>query len=390
MRGIWSKFRYFTRILWVRAIAIGCLAIVSIALASTIGPYIPEGLSDTVDRQGVDRVLDSLANAMLTVTTFSVSVMVAVRNAATSRWTPRYIKLLARDPVTQNVLASFIGAYIFALVSIILSNASAFTRGGIFVLFGMTCIAILLVVVAIVRWVAHLQEVGSLSETAQNLQNFIMDCLNGKKSAPCWGANSQSTAKKSDTISYSYFTADVSGYLTHIDLMRLQKMAVKDDIEVHFTVRVGDYIRRGEEIGYTTDGANLEHLMKYVYFSGSRSFIQDVRFGIIALVDIAIKALSPGVNDPETAVEVVRRLDALIEYMDLDENVDKNTVEFGKIWLLPNDTKSLIDESFRSIYYYGKDHPSVLSTMKLTLSHYVENGSPEISDACSIWLSKID
>ncbi|MEJ1268514.1 DUF2254 family protein [Pantoea ananatis] len=78
----------------------------------------------------MDNILNILASSMLAVTTFSLSTMVTAFGSATTHVTPRAMKLVVEDSTTQNVLATFIGSFLFSLVGIIALNMGAYGEQG--------------------------------------------------------------------------------------------------------------------------------------------------------------------------------------------------------------------------------------------------------------------
>ena len=100
---------------------------------------------------------------MLAVTTFSLSTMVSAYSAATSNVTPRATKLLMEDSTTQNVLATFVGSFLFSLVGIIALSTGAYGDGGRVVLFASRSCVIGLIVVTLLRWIDHLSRLGRVT-----------------------------------------------------------------------------------------------------------------------------------------------------------------------------------------------------------------------------------
>ena len=382
MTNFTHRAREISRILWVRALSIGLLAVLAAVLTPFLGPYVPESISGLVDKEGVNRVLDSLATALLTVTTFSVSVMVAVRTAATDRWSPRYLALLSNDPVTQNVLATFIGTYIFSLTAIILSNTGPFSQGGYAIIFALTVFTIVLVIVAILRWVSHLQSLGSLAATCRDLANTISKLLTDKGHDPCWGAN-RLDADAIASFGDNKIDAQWSGYLTSVRLEDLQKAAKENGARIALDVRVGDYIRDGQHIGYLEGDMETEEIGKFLTFAEVRTFDQDARFAISTLSEIAVKALSPSVNDPSSAMDVITWIDSFTSDMDVDDRAQENELKYPDIWLRPTTTMDLFGSSYFAIARYAMDHYNVVQLLLRILHHHRKSDTPQISEAAS-------
>ena len=88
---LWSQM---TRRLWLRATLIGMLGVLAAILAAVVEPFIPWNISGTIGANAVGSILHIMAASMLTVTTFSLSVMTSAYGAATSSVSPRATKLL--------------------------------------------------------------------------------------------------------------------------------------------------------------------------------------------------------------------------------------------------------------------------------------------------------
>ena len=132
---ILRKAKYYTRKLWVRVFIMGLLAFTAIAVSQLVEYIIPEKLAQSVNGTSADRLLNTIASAMLSVTIFSITVMVSVYQSSSSQWTLRIHRLILQDRNTQNTMAVFIGAYVFALLGIILRETGVYDDDHAFVLF---------------------------------------------------------------------------------------------------------------------------------------------------------------------------------------------------------------------------------------------------------------
>ena len=280
------------------------------------------------------------------------------------------------------MLATFIGTYIFSLTAIILLNTGPFSQGGYAIIFALTVFTIVLVVVAILRWVSHLQSLGSLEAALDDLTKAVSDLLEQKGHDPCWGAN---RIDKDGLQSFEgrKINAQWVGYLTSVRLEDLQKAAKENDSKIALSVSVGDYIRDGQQIGTISGDLETEEIGKFLSFGMSRTFDQDARFAVSTLSEIAIKTLSPSVNDPSSAIDVVTRLDSLTEHMDVDERDQENELKYPNIWLLPTTAEDLFQASYYAITRYAVDHFVVMRHLLATLAHHKRSETSHISDAAS-------
>ncbi len=122
--------KQFSRKLWVRASLFCVLAILTAFVGVLANNTIPDEFSRKVGAQAVDGILHIIANSMLVVATFSLSVMVSTYSAATNNVTPRSTQLLLQDTTSQNALSVFIGAFIYSLVGIIALSQRVYSDSG--------------------------------------------------------------------------------------------------------------------------------------------------------------------------------------------------------------------------------------------------------------------
>jgi uncharacterized membrane protein len=108
-----------------------------------------------------------------------------------------------------------------------------------------------------------------------------------------------------------------SGYIRFIDTARLVALAKSYHVKVHVARRVGHFVPAGTTIfmvyrGERLSGEEREELLDAVDLGPSRTLQQDVEFGVLQIVDIALKAISPAVNDPSTGISCVDQLSRIL------------------------------------------------------------------------------
>lgn len=295
-----------SRLLVVRVILIALLAVVAIVVAKLFSALIPDGISCKVGAEAVDRILTIIATSMLTVTTFSLTVMAATHRSVASLWTPRAHQILLQDTTTHNVLATFVGAYLYALIGIILRETEVFAGEELLVLFAMTIVVALLVVIAIIRWISHLEMFGSLIETGKRIEQRGTEAWALRAKWPSLGAQPLGEVPERARV----VRAEQSGYLQQVYQDRLQDCAEEADARIWLTRQVGAFIHRGEELARTdaAEGVLDDRLRANMSLGTLRNFAQDPEFGLLCLSEIGSRALSPGINDPGTAIDAVRRI----------------------------------------------------------------------------------
>ena len=298
-----------SRKLWVRTVSFAVLALISAMVAIAVQPLIPESLSDLIGAGAAEKILTILASSMLTVTTFSLSVMIAAFSASTNSVSPRATRLLMEDTTTHNALATFVGSFLFSIVSIILLNTELYNKQGKVVLFLTTILVIVLIVVTILVWINHLSGLGRVGETARKVEDEAYGALKAFVKCPWLHANPLTDLGQIPDGARAVQTERI-GYIQHIDIKAINKWAEQNSCHVYVVVRAGIFIDPHRPLlwveGASGQPDNTDLLAAFT-IEDFRTFDQDPRFGLLVLAEIASKALSPAVNDPGTAIEIIGR-----------------------------------------------------------------------------------
>ncbi len=304
------------RTLWLRAASVGLLGILSALLALPVQSLITEPLPFIIGSSAVENILNILATSMLTVTIFSLSVMVSAYNAASTGVTPRATQLIKEDPTTQNALATFLGSFLFSLVGIIALSTGLYNEVGRFVLFVATIGVIASIFATLLRWIEHLSGLGRVGRTTAQVEARVKDALLQHCAHPNLGGQvlqDDSPPENANTV-----FAGSPGYVQHIDVAALAQCAAQHGCHIAITALPGTLVHTTRPLGWYTGAENqalADGFQDCFTIGMERSFEQDPRFGLSVLSEIASRALSPAVNDPGTAIDVLNRaLRLLLDY----------------------------------------------------------------------------
>lgn len=307
------RIQQMWRTLWIRATIISALGFVAAALSPLIATIIPSDVLVKIKGDTVRSLLDILANSMLTVTTFSLTIMVTTHLTASQQVTPRVHRLLRSDTRTQTVLATFIGAFVFSLTSIVLLQLGAVGEAGFAALYVATLGVIGLVILSILRWVGHLSSLGSLEDSVRKVQREAQSALESRYASPFLGGE---PPRSIDNEYHTVFSA-TRGFVQHIDTGKISEHLESWAARFHLGVAPGDLVRVGDALGTleveAMDEAMEEDVRECFTLGDARTYEQDAIFGITVLTEIAERALSPAINDPQTAIDVLARLTELLE-----------------------------------------------------------------------------
>lgn len=341
-------FRQLTRQLWFRSSLFAVLAVVTALVAIAVKPFIPFSVSGLVGTDAVDKILAILASSMLAVTTFSLNIMVSAYNTASSSVTPRATKLLLEDRTTQNVLATFIGSFLYSLVGIVALGMGAYGSQGRAVLFFVTLIVIVMIVITLLRWIQHLSQFGRMAETSQRVEEAAAGALLSFLQDPFLGC-SPWHGQGREVQNMSPLLPDQIGYLQHIDLQKLSALAEKSHQILYLNVRPGTFLHFSFPLLYTQQPLSAEQVkaLRDAFTVGEqRSFDQDPRFGLCVLSEIASRALSPAVNDPGTAIDIIGRT---VRLLCQQPETGDGATPYPRLFLKPAEISDLFDDIFTPV-----------------------------------------
>lgn len=369
-----------TRQLGVRAALITLLAFVAAGAAPYLAPFVPEPLANLVTADAVISLLQILASTMLAVTIFSLSVVISARQSASSQVTPRSHQVLIEDRVTQNVLSTFLGAFIFSLVDVIFLGTGLYSGPTVTVILGFTLIVFALVIFAILRWITHIAELGSVTATSRKIEAAAFAAVSARRDLPCLGARPLSPEHLEVPARAQSFAAWDTGYVQHINLKGLSAAARAGDGNVYVAVQPGELVSPGDIMAYYTADLDEARLKRAFTLADRRVFEQDPRFGVIVLSEIAQRALSPGVNDPGTAIDILTRLARVLAHYCTESASEKEPM-LPRIWMTPVTPEELIRDGFDPIARDGAGTFEVQVRLQKTLALLSKSGDHEMEQA---------
>jgi len=374
------RFRRAVRQLWVRATFIAVCAVFLALSSRSLAWLVPDGIAGKVSRDVVVSLLQVMASSMLAVTIFSLSVIISARQSASSQVTPRSHQVLMEDRTTQNVLAVFLGSFIFSLAGVIILQTGFFAGRSVGVMLFFTLAVILCVILAILRWIEHLAELGSVTATNRRIENAAAAALDARYNLPCLGARPLTMGQLEVPARAVDFRAWDTGYVQHIDLKALSRAARETDGNVYVIAQPGELVSPGDTLVYYTADIDEARLKAAFTLSDRRVFEQDPRFGVIVLSEIAQRALSPGVNDPGTAIDIITRFSRLLANFK-DEADPKLTPRLPHIWMSAVTADELVRDAFDPIARDGAGSVEVQMRIQKTLCLLAQSGDETMKEA---------
>ncbi|MDM7458395.1 MAG: DUF2254 domain-containing protein, partial [Paracoccus sp. (in: a-proteobacteria)] len=323
----------------------------------------------------------------LSVTTFSLSILTAAYATASSGSTPRSVRLLVRDATSQTVLATFIGAFVFSLVGLIMLKTKLYGEEGRVMLFAVTLVVIALVILSLLRWISRLGEMGLVGDTVSQLEKATVKALCERVESPWLGANPLRGAPPDDA--WPVFPDSV-GYMQHADMGGLSKKAEAQGLTIFLLAEPGDFVHpglpamvvRGPADDQCDDAEAV--LLSCLTIRPERDYRQDPRFGLATLSEVAQRALSPAVNDPATAVDVCR---AVLRVLSHWRHPLTPEVIYPRIYLKGLDAEELIRQTLLPLARDGAQNHQMLTSL-LQVIHGLALIGPSVYGAAARRLSR--
>ncbi|MGB5437549.1 MAG: DUF2254 family protein, partial [Maribacter sp.] len=268
------------------------------------------GINDLVpniDEESIGGLLDTISASMLVISIFAVASMLSAFSSASSTATPRSFKIVVTDDVSQNALSIFIGAFIFSIVATIALENGYYEKAGRFILFLFTIIFFAIVILTFLRWVDRISRLGRLEHTINQVETVAAKSLSTYiKNTRLKGLPSNGKFPNGIAV-----LANSVGYIQHINLGALQSVAEEFELKIRLNGVPGKFVHKNYAIAHFSSNQNLnldkiqKSINKAILVGQTRLFDEDPRFGLISLTEIASRALSPGINDPGTAIQII-------------------------------------------------------------------------------------
>jgi len=337
----------------VRASLLGMLGVVTSLMATVAEQFIPWDIPGQIGADAVDGILNIIASSMLAVTTFSLSVMVAAYASATNNVTPRATKLLMQDPTTQNVLATFIGSFLFSLVGLVALSTGSYGDRGRVVLFVVTVGVIAVIVVTILHWIDHLSRLGRVGETIIRVERAVTKSLQARVEDPFLRARPLLNPKQEIPAGACAIYPEQIGYVQFIDIESLAKWGEETNTEIFVEAVPGTFVHPARALAWVAGPESEEGLKKVrdaFTISDERTYDQDPRFGLSVLAEIASRAMSTAINDGGTAIDVIGRSVRLLAiWRESPAAKELEEFRFPQVWVPPLKVEDMFDDLYLPI-----------------------------------------
>ncbi|MFT5534366.1 MAG: putative membrane protein [Candidatus Paceibacteria bacterium] len=340
--------------LWIKPLLF-CLLSIAAALLAQLADTVPisanlERLIPDVNQDSIEDLLKISAASMLVIATFSVSSMVAAYASAGNTATPRAFSLVIADDVSQNALSTFIGVFIYSIVALVALMNGVYEKSGRFLLISLTLISLTVVIVTFVRWVDKIARLGRLGNVIDKVEAATANAMRDRQAFPNLRGVPATLSAEHATAVY----AETVGYVQWIDTGKLQSCACEYNLRILVAALPGTFATPDRPIAYvlpddlSADITDTAHIGQSFVIGQDRLFDHDPRFGLVVLSEIASRALSPAVNDPGTAIDIIGTLVRLFVHWSASRELEQ-TPECDRVFVPDLSVADMFDDAFTAI-----------------------------------------
>ncbi len=320
--------------------------------------------------EGAAGVLSAIAGSMATLAGLVFSLTLVALTLASSQFGPRLLRNFMRDRFTQFVLGTFLGAFLYCLFVL---RTVRREDGSEFVPHISVTIGVVLAVVSLVMLIGFIHRLAT-SIQADTLVTRVFDDLRhtidrlypeelGEDAAVAEPALPDAPA--------ATLTAQATGYLQAVDGDTLMQTTVEHNIVVEVLRRPGHYLLAGSPLAriWPQDRASEEirkEILGTFSIGSNRTPTQDVEFVVNQLVEVAVRALSPGINDPFTAITCIDRLASGLVHLahrKIPSAARLDDAGTLRVVARPVAFPEVLDTAYNQIRQYGRTSTAVLTRL---------------------------
>src|SRR5690606_19685983 len=239
----------------------------------------------------------------------------------------------------------------FSLIGIIALNTGVYDNEGRVILFIVTLCVIAIIVATILIWIEHLSHLGRVGETSSKVEKATLAAVLQRAEYP-WLGGSPLNFTLIPSSAKPVYSAQI-GYIQHIDMAAVSRWADKTNSKVYINSLPGAFVHPTRVLAWveTTAESGVDAVESAFSIAHERSFDQDPRFGLSVLTEIASRALSPAINDPGTAIEIIGRgVRILSHWKDFETQANADTaVEYRRVYVPSVTLAELFDDFFTPI-----------------------------------------
>jgi uncharacterized membrane protein len=295
------------------------------------------------------------------------TTLVAIQLAA-SQYSPRAVRVFIRSRVTRVTLGLFLATFVFSLI-VLVSNRASVAPAKQFAPVVSVSTLLALILATVFGFVAYLHGVVRLMRVQYLLETIATETRRAiLENFPPASAYVEVEPPRADPSPHRICHTGTAGVITATDLHGLAELCRQKECWLELTVGVGEYLAHGTLIALVHGGDLQDRdVTRFFLIRGERTFVQDPAFGFRQLVDTAIRALSPAVNDPTTGVQAIDRICDLLAITGCRLDPTGLRVDSAgtvRVKRKLRDFDALLVLALTEVIRYGADAPQVVRRLR--------------------------
>ncbi|MDQ8202940.1 DUF2254 domain-containing protein [Pelagicoccus sp. SDUM812003] len=329
------------------------------------------GLGDWEDLPLINRssretslaIVGAIVGSLITVAGVTFSITIVSLTLASSQFGPRLLRNFLRSGSSQVTLGALIGSFIYGILIMPAMDENweaGKAHPSVTLMILLACVCVCLIVHYIHHVATSIQADSLVASVYRELERKI-DTLQEREE------EDEDSRPPNWTGPCSAICARRSGYLTAIDQEGLASVAKEQDARILILKRAGHFAAKGEVIakvyGAETNSSYSKSISEAIFLGDKRTPEQNLEFLIDQLVELALRAISPGINDPNTAIVCIDYLSAALLQV-TGKSLPKSKIEdeSGELRVYcPRSTfEGLVDDTFNQLRQSGVAYPEIL------------------------------
>lgn len=265
----------------------------------------------TAGPDGARAVLTTIAASMMTLASLTYSLTLVALTLAAGQYGPRLLRTFMRDRVTQVGLGAFLSTFVFCLAALRTVGADddrasvPHVSVAVGMLMGSLCLAYL------VYFIHHVASSINATSVIGAVSRELMNSIDASAARAAEAPEDQPpSAVPAQAVPVP---SPTTGYVTVTDVPAMVDACEASDGQLWLVVRPGDFVVEGEPLAHALALKDPRAVvLRTIVVGPERTMLQDTEFGVAQLVEVALRALSPGINDPFTAMACTDRLGAAL------------------------------------------------------------------------------
>ncbi|HKN69798.1 MAG TPA: DUF2254 domain-containing protein [Terriglobales bacterium] len=269
------------------------------------------------DPQVAQVILAGIAGSIMTVVSIVFAILLMTLTLASMQFSPRIIVSFSRDRVTQWTLGIFLGTFLYCMAALPAARSLPQAFAPVATVLGAMGLA-LVCVGLLLFFIHHISQAISVNHIVDRIAEETEAMIDEIMPWPhLLNHHVEDAEPLRPNPSEVAVISDVSGYIRFVDTRRLVALAKHYHVTIRVLRRVGHFVPAGIPLMMVSKGNRLPpegtaELLAAFDFGPTRTLQQDVEFGVLQIVDVALKAISPAVNDPTTAINCIDQLSRIL------------------------------------------------------------------------------